>query len=432
MNNRKNFFLHSGYFSETIKKIDPKINTLINNELKRQRTHIELIASENIVSKAVLEALGSVFTNKTVEGYPGKRYFSGVEISDELENLAIDRAKKLFKVKFANVQPHSGSQANHAVYASLLKPGEKILAMDLNAGGHLSHGAKPNLSSKFYKTQYYSLDPKTLLLDYSGLEKLAIKFKPNLIIAGGSSYSRKINFKKLSQIAKKVKAYLLADMAHFSGLVVSGLYPDPTKYADVCTTTTYKSLRGPRGAIILSNSELIAKKIDNSIFPGTQGTPMLNSIAAKAICFTECLKPEFKIYNKQVIQNATTLSKVLKKNKFNIVSGGTDTNLMVLDLINIGLKGNYAAELLDKVGLTCNKNSILNDSESPMVTSGVRLSSSAGTTRGLGTSEFQIIGEVISDILKNASCKQLSDKIINKNKKRIQCICKKFPIYSSL
>ncbi len=425
----KKEILHKGFFKDSIEKIDIKTSNLINEELVRQQSHIELIASENIVSKAVLQALGSVFTNKTVEGYPGKRYFSGVKISDNLETIAIERAKKLFNVKYVNVQPHSGSQANHGVYASLLKPGQKILAMDLNAGGHLSHGARPNFSSKVYQTAYYSLDEGTSLLDYDMLDKTAYHEKPNLIIAGGSSYSRIIDFEKISKIAKKYNSYLLADMAHFSGLVVTGFYPNPANFADVCTTTTYKSLRGPRGGIILSNSEEIAKKINAAIFPGTQGTPMLNTIAAKAICFHECLKPEFKNYNEAVLNNAATLAEVLIKNNLDIVSGGTDTNLLVVDLRGLGLKGDNAAELLDNVGLTCNKNSVLNDPEGPTITSGIRLSSSAGTTRGLGENEFKLIGEIICKVLIEASKNNLSDKTITDCKNKVRMICDKFPIY---
>ncbi len=424
-----NKFIHKGYFDYSIKEADLEIDNIINNELERQKTHIELIASENIVSKAVLEALGSVLTNKTVEGYPGKRYFSGVQFADELENLAINRAKKLFNCKYVNVQPHSGSQANHAVYAALLKPGEKILSMDLSAGGHLSHGAKPNLSSKIYDFYNYGLAENTSLLDYEDLHALATKHQPKLIIAGGSSYSRIIDFKIIKKIAKQVGAYFLVDMAHFSGLVATGYYPDPLKYADICTTTTYKSLRGPRGGIIITNNREIAKKVDSSIFPGIQGTPMLQTIAAKAICFLECLKPEFIIYNKGILDNANALSKTLIKNNFKIVSGGTDTGMLVVDLRSIGVKGNDAAEILDKVGLTCNKNSILNDPEPPMITSGIRLSSNAGTTRGLGIAQFNIIGEVISDVLKNAhNIKTLRSKIIE-NKKIINDLCLNYQIY---
>ena len=424
-----NKFIHKGYFSSSIREVDSEIENILNKELERQKTHIELIASENIVSNAVLEAMGSIFTNKTVEGYPGKRYFSGVQFADQLENLAIDRAKKLFNCKHVNVQPHSGSQANHAVYAALLKPGDRILSMDLSAGGHLSHGAKPNLSSKIYNFYNYGLEEKTSLLDYEELKEVALKYNPKLIIAGGSSYSRIIDFKRIKNIAKEIGAYLLVDMAHFSGLVATGYYPDPLKYADICTTTTYKSLRGPRGGIIITNNTDISKKVDAAIFPGIQGTPMLQTIAAKAVCFLECLKPEFTIYNKGVLDNANILSSTLMHNNFEIVSGGTDTGLMVVDLRSIGIKGNHASEILDQVGLTCNKNSVLNDPEPPMITSGIRISSNAGTTRGLGIEQFKIIGEVISDMLKNAhNTKLLKSKTIT-NKNIISELCLNFKIY---
>lgn len=424
-----NKYVPKGYFTSPIKEVDPEIANILNNERQRQKTHIELIASENYVSNAVLEAMSSVFTNKTVEGYSGKRYFSGVQFADQIETVAIDRAKKLFNCNYVNVQPHSGSQANHAVYAALLEPGDRILSMELSAGGHLSHGAKPNLTSKLYNFHHYGIDTKTSLLDYDGLRELALKYKPKLIIAGGSSYSRIIDFKRIKNIAKEIGAYLMADMAHFSGLVVTGHYPNCIKYADICTTTTYKSLRGPRGGLIITNNTDISKKVDAAIFPGIQGTPMLQTIAAKAICFLECLKPEFNIYNKAVLDNARALCETLKHNNFEIVSGGTDTGMMVIDLRNIGLKGNHAAEILDQVGLTCNKNSLVNDPETPMITSGIRISSNAGTSRGLGVEQYKIIGKVMSDVLKNANNTELLKLKINSNKKIISELCLNFEIY---
>jgi len=424
-----NNYVHNGFFSDGVQQIDPVVSGLVDKEHNRQRTHIELIASENIVSKAVLEVMGSIFTNKTVEGYPGRRYFSGIEVVDQLEELAIERAQKLFKCEYANVQPHSGSQANHAVFLALIKPGDTILSMDLSAGGHLSHGAKPNLSGKVYNIINYGVRDQDGILDYDALEQSARENRPKLIIAGGSSYSRIIDFERISKVAKEVGAYLLVDMAHFSGLVATGEYPSPIEFADVVTSTTYKSLRGPRGGLILSNSIDIGKKINSAIFPGVQGTPMLQTVAAKAVCFLESLKPEFATYNKAVVENANTLASTLVENGLKIVSGGTDTGLFVVDLTPYNLKGNYAAELLDQVGLTCNKNSIPNDIEKPMVTSGIRLSANAGTTRGLGKAEFKKIGEVISEILACASKNADLSDVMEKSKSEISKICNEYPIY---
>ena len=422
-----NNFVHNGYFSSA--KLDKEVSNILDQELNRQKTHIELIASENYVSKAVLNALGSIFNNKSVEGYPFKRYYSGVEFSDNLENLAIDRAKKLFRCQYANVQPHSGSQANHAAYMALLQPGDKILSMELSSGGHLSHGAKPNFSSRVYKFYNYGLNSTTDLIDYENLEKIAKEKLPKLIIAGGSSYSRIIDFERIGKVAKEIGAFFLVDMAHFSGLVATGLYPDPFEYADVVTTTTYKSLRGPRGAMILSNNLDLGKKIDSAVFPGFQGTPLLTAIAAKAICFSECLRPEFKIYNKAVLENAFLLSKILRENGLDIISEGTDTGLMVVDLRSTNLKGNEGAELLDQVGLTCNKNSIPNDPEKPTITSGIRISTNAGTTRGLGKEEFKIIGDIIVDMLKASNDKNNIESKIKLNRTKVSQLCSNFPIY---
>jgi len=380
--------LLNNFFNKDLESSDADLYKSITQEFNRQAQHIELIASENMVSRAVLEAQGSVLTNKYAEGYSGKRYYGGCEFVDISENLAIERATKLFNCRFANVQPHSGAQANGAVYLALIKPGDTILGMSLNSGGHLTHGAKPAQSGKWFNAVHYDVKPETGLIDYESVEKLAIENNPKIIIAGGSAYSRIIDFKKFKEIADKVNAYLLVDMAHFSGLVAGGEYPNPLDYADVVTSTTHKVLRGPRGGIILTNNEELIKKFNSAIFPGLQGGPLMHVIAAKAVCFKEALDPSFKIYTKQVIQNAKTLSEILIKNNFKIFSGGTDTHLMLLDLRDFNLTGKLAEASLGKANITCNKNSIPFDTQSPMITSGVRLGTPAATTRGFGKKEF--------------------------------------------
>ena len=371
----------NNFFNKDLASTDHDLYVSISKEFDRQVNHIELIASENMVSRAVLEAQGSVLTNKYAEGYSGKRYYGGCEFVDIAENLAIQRATKLFNCKFANVQPHSGAQANGAVYLALIKPGDTILGMSLNSGGHLTHGAKPAQSGKWFNAIHYDVKPETGLIDYENIEKLALKHNPKIIIAGGSAYSRIIDFKKFRQIADKVKAYLLVDMAHFSGLVAGGVYPNPINYADVVTSTTHKVLRGPRGGIILTNSEDLIKKFNSAIFPGLQGGPLMHVIAAKAVCFKEAMDKNFQDYAKKVVENARTLSKTLVENDFKIFSGGTDTHLMLLDLRNFKMTGKIAMESLGKANITCNKNAIPFDTESPMITSGVRLGTPASTTR---------------------------------------------------
>ena len=422
----------SNFFNKDLKSTDTALYNSISQEFKRQTQHIELIASENMVSRAVLEAQGSVLTNKYAEGYSGKRYYGGCEFVDISENLAIERVTKLFNCKFANVQPHSGAQANGAVYLALIKPGDTILAMSLNSGGHLTHGAKPAQSGKWFNAIHYDVVPETGLIDYESVEKLAVENKPKIIIAGGSAYSRIIDFKKFRKIADKVKAYLLVDMAHFSGLVAGGAYPNPLEYADVVTSTTHKVLRGPRGGIILTNNDELIKKFNSAIFPGLQGGPLMHVIAAKAVCFKEALDPSFKTYTKQVIDNAKTLSKTLVKNGFKIFSGGTDTHLMLLDLREFNLTGKLAESSLGKANITCNKNSIPFDTQSPMITSGVRLGTPASTTRGFGQKEFVLVGELISKLLKELS-KNPDDnsKAEGEIKKEVIDLCGSFPIYSS-
>ena len=420
------------FFNKDLKSSDPDLYKSISQEFDRQIHHIELIASENMVSRAVLEAQGSVLTNKYAEGYSGKRYYGGCEFVDISENLAIERATKLFNCKFANVQPHSGAQANGAVYLALIKPGDTILGMSLNSGGHLTHGAKPAQSGKWFNAVHYDVNPETGLIDYENVEKLALENKPKIIIAGGSAYSRIINFKKFREIADKVKAYLLVDMAHFSGLVAGGAYPNPLEYADVVTSTTHKVLRGPRGGIILTNHEELIKKFNSAIFPGLQGGPLMHVIAAKAVCFKEALEPSFKNYTKQVIENAKTLSDTLIKNNFKIFSGGTDTHLMLLDLRDFNLTGKLAESSLGKANITCNKNSIPFDTQSPMVTSGVRLGTPASTTRGFGQKEFVLIGQLISKLLKElAKNTENNFKAEEEVKKEVIDLCRSFPIYSS-
>jgi len=422
----------NNFFNKDLKSSDADLYKSIVQEFNRQTQHIELIASENMVSRAVLEAQGSVLTNKYAEGYSGKRYYGGCEFVDISENLAIERATKLFNCKFANVQPHSGAQANGAVYLALIKPGDTILGMSLNSGGHLTHGAKPAQSGKWFNAIHYDVNSETGLIDYESVEKLALENNPKIIIAGGSAYSRIINFKKFREIADKVKAYLLVDMAHFSGLVAGGEYPNPLEYADVVTSTTHKVLRGPRGGIILTNSEELIKKFNSAIFPGLQGGPLMHVIAAKAVCFKEALNPNFKIYTKQVIANAKTLSETLIKNGFKIFSGGTDTHLMLLDLRDFNLTGKLAESSLGKANITCNKNSIPFDTESPMITSGVRLGTPASTTRGFGQKEFILVGQLISKLLKElAKNPENNSKVENEVKKEVIDLCNSFPIYSS-
>jgi glycine hydroxymethyltransferase len=422
----------NNFFNKDLKNSDIDLYNTISQEFKRQTQHIELIASENMVSRAVLEAQGSVLTNKYAEGYSGKRYYGGCEFVDISENLAIERATKLFNCKFANVQPHSGAQANGAVYLALIKPGDTILGMSLNSGGHLTHGAKPAQSGKWFNAIHYDVKPETGLIDYESVEKLALENKPKIIIAGGSAYSRIINFKKFREIADKVKAYLLVDMAHFSGLVAGGAYPNPLEYADVVTSTTHKVLRGPRGGIILTNSEDLIKKFNSAIFPGLQGGPLMHVIAAKAVCFKEALDQNFKTYTKNVVDNAKILSETLIDNNFKIFSGGTDTHLMLLDLRDFNLTGKLAEKSLGNANITCNKNSIPFDTESPMITSGVRLGTPASTTRGFGKKEFILVGKLISKLLKElAKNPENNSKVENEVQKEVIDLCGSFPIYSS-
>ena len=422
----------NNFFQQNLKEADNELFNSIESEFKRQQNHVELIASENIVSKAVLEAQGSVLTNKYAEGYPGKRYYGGCEHVDISESLAIKRAKKLFDCNYANVQPHSGAQANGAVYLALIKPGDTILGMSLNSGGHLTHGAKPAQSGKWFNAIHYDVDKDTGLIDYESVEKLAINNKPKLIIAGGSAYSRIIDFKKFREICDKVGAYLLVDMAHFSGLVAGGAYPNPTKYADVVTSTTHKVLRGPRGGIILTNSEDLIKKFNSAIFPGLQGGPLMHVIAAKAVCFNEALDDEFKIYTKNVIKNAQILSEKLIKNGFKIFSGGTDTHLMLVDLRDFNVTGKDAEASLVRANITCNKNGIPFDTQSPMITSGIRLGTPACTTRGFSSGEFTLIADLITKVIKGLSENGSNNSKIEKDvQKEVIDLCSSFPIYSN-
>ena len=422
----------NSFFKLKLQDADKELYDSIRDEFTRQQNHIELIASENIVSRAVLEAQGSVLTNKYAEGYPSKRYYGGCEHVDISENLAIERAKKLFDCKFANVQPHSGAQANGAVYLALLKPGDTTLAMSLNSGGHLTHGAKPAQSGKWFNALHYEVDKETGLIDYNAVEKLAVENKPKLIIAGGSAYSRIIDFKKFREICDKVGAYLLVDMAHLSGLVAGGAYPNPTKYADVVTSTTHKVLRGPRGGIILTNNEELAKKFNSAIFPGLQGGPLMHVIAAKAVCFKEALSDEFKKYTKNVITNAKVLSEQLSEKGFKIFSGGTDTHLMLLDLRSFKVTGKDAQASLGRANITCNKNGIPFDTESPFITSGIRLGTPACTTRGFKEEEFKLVADLIYKVVKGLSeNKSDNSKIENEVKKEIIDLCSSFPIYGN-
>ena len=419
------------FFESSLTQTDPMVLDAIKNEYHRQNDQIELIASENIVSKAVLEAQGTILTNKYAEGYSGKRYYGGCEHVDVVEDICIDRIKKLFNADFANVQVHSGSQANQAVFLALLKPGDTIMGMSLAAGGHLTHGAPPNESGKWFNAVQYGVNKDTTLIDFDEVESLALEHKPKLIIAGGSSYPRIIDFKKFKEIADKVGALFLVDMAHFAGLVATGVYPNPLEFADVVTSTTHKTLRGPRGGIVLTNNPDHAKKINSAVFPGLQGGPLMHVICAKAVAFGEALKPEFKNYIDSVVRNSKVLSDVMLERGLAVVSGGTDTHLVLVDLRPKKLTGKAAERSLENAGITCNKNGVPFDPESPFVTSGIRLGSPAGTSRGFGENEFREIGNLIGDVLDGLSQNpDDNSKVESEVKLKVKTLCDKFPIYS--
>ena len=420
------------FFESSLTQTDPAVLEAIKNEYHRQNDQIELIASENIVSKAVLEAQGTILTNKYAEGYSGKRYYGGCEHVDVVEDICIDRIKKLFNAGFANVQVHSGSQANQAVFLALLKPGDTIMGMSLAAGGHLTHGAPPNESGKWFNAIQYGVRKDTALIDYDEVETLALENKPKLIIAGGSSYPRIIDFKKFKEIADKVGALFLVDMAHFAGLVATGLYPNPLEFADVVTSTTHKTLRGPRGGIILTNNEAHAKKINSAVFPGLQGGPLMHVICAKAVAFGEALQPDFKKYIESVVSNSKILSEVMLERGLEVVSGGTDTHLVLVDLRPKKITGKAAERSLENAGITCNKNGVPFDPESPFVTSGIRLGTPAGTSRGFGKEEFRIVGNLIGDVLDGLSLNPEDNSKVEKEvKSKVKALCEKFPIYST-
>ncbi|PTX54294.1 serine hydroxymethyltransferase [Litoreibacter ponti] len=423
-----------GFFTESLETRDAELFGAITKELGRQRDEIELIASENIVSRAVMEAQGSVMTNKYAEGYPGRRYYGGCQYVDIAENLAIDRAKELFGCGFVNVQPNSGSQANQGVFQALLKPGDTILGMSLDAGGHLTHGAAPNQSGKWFNAIQYGVKRDTLELDYEQVEALALEHKPQMIIAGGSAIPRIINFAKMREIADKVDAYLLVDMAHFAGLVAAGLYPSPFPHAHAATTTTHKTLRGPRGGMILTDDEALAKKFNSAIFPGIQGGPLMHVIAGKAAAFGEALRPEFKDYQKQVITNAQAMADQLMKGGLDIVTGGTDTHVMLVDLRPKGVKGNATEKALGRAHITCNKNGIPFDDEKPMITSGIRLGSPAGTTRGFMEAEFRQVADLIVEVVDGlaANGEDGNASVEDAVKAKVLDLCGKFPIYPGL
>ena len=419
------------FFSKDLEESDSAVFKTLQDEFERQSNEIELIASENIVSKAVLQAAGSVLTNKYAEGYPGKRYYGGCQHVDETETIAIERACKMFNCTYANVQPNSGSQANQGVFLALIKPGDTIMGLSLDAGGHLTHGARPNLSGKWFNAVSYGVDEQTHLIDYDEVAKLAKEHQPKLIVAGGSAYPREIDFARFRAIADEVGAYLMVDMAHFAGLVAAGEHPSPFPHAHVATTTTHKTLRGPRGGMILTNDEAIGKKLNSAIFPGLQGGPLMHIIAAKAVAFGEALTPEFKAYAKQVKENAKALGETLKEAGFDLVSGGTDTHVLLVDLRPKGLKGNAAEKALGRANITCNKNGIPFDPEKPMVTSGIRLGSPAGTTRGFGIAEFKQIGQMICEVLEGLEKNgpDGNEAVEQAVKEKVVALCNKFPLY---
>lgn len=422
-----------GFFTRGLAETDAAVFAGLTHELDREQNQIELIASENIVSKAVLEAQGSVFTNKYAEGYPGKRYYQGCAPSDEVETLAIERAKTLFNAGFANVQPHSGAQANGAVMLALTKPGDTILGMSLDAGGHLTHGAKAAMSGKWFNAVQFGVHPETHLIDFDEVERLAKEHRPKIIIAGGSAYPRIIDFARFRAIADEVGAIFHVDMAHFAGLVAGGVHPNPLEHAHVVTNTTHKTLRGPRGGMIMTNDEAIAKKINSAVFPGLQGGPLMHVIAAKAVAFGEALRPDFKTYAAATIANAKVLAATLHERGANLVSGGTDTHLALVDLTPLGITGRDADEALERAAITCNKNGIPNDPLPPVKTSGIRIGSPAGTTRGFGTAEFRQIGHMISDVLEGLRQKgEHGDAAVEAEVRlRVRELCSRFPIYPS-
>ena len=422
--------LSENFFSSNLEHADKDLYQSISQELSRQQNQIELIASENIVSKAVLEAQGSIMTNKYAEGYSAKRYYGGCEFVDIAENLAIARLKELYGCNYANVQPHSGAQANQAVFLALIKPGDTILGMSLDAGGHLTHGSRPNQSGKYFNAIQYGIRPETSLIDYDEVERLAVEHNPSMIIAGGSAYPRNIDFKKFREIADKVGSYLLVDMAHYSGLVAAKEYPDPLPHAHVVTSTTHKTIRGPRGGMILSNDLDLGKKFNSSVFPGLQGGPLMHVIAAKAVAFGEALQPEFKSYIQQVKKNASILGEVLMSNGIDIVTGGTDSHMVLVDLRSKNVTGKDAEESLERAGMTCNKNGVANDPNPPTITSGIRLGSPAATTRGFKEEEFKFIGEKISTIINNLSVSNSDISMLESSiNKEVQDLCSKYPIY---
>ena len=428
----QNVHAEDGYFSKSLAEADPELAGYINEELERQQHEIELIASENIVSKAVLDAQGSILTNKYAEGYPGKRYYGGCECVDKVEQLAIDRACKLFGCSYANVQPHSGSQANQGVFLALLKPGDTILGMDLAAGGHLTHGAPPNLSGKWFNAVSYGVREDNHLIDYDQVERLALEHNPKMIIAGGSAYPRVIDFKRFREIADKVGAYFLVDMAHISGLVAAGVHPSPFPHAHVATSTTHKTLRGPRGGIILTDDAKLGKKFNSAIFPGLQGGPLMHVIAGKAAAFGDCLKPEFKSHSKRVVENCRAMAGALEEAGYAIVSGGTDNHLALIDLSPKGVKGNAAEDALGRAYITCNKNGIPFDKEKFTVTSGIRVGSPAGTTRGFGPAEFREIGQLMAKVLDAlADNPEGNPEVEAEVREQVKELTARFPIYAS-